>query len=88
MASNPGFSPVNTGFRSFRRIGKYSTDRKWLVPHFEKMFYDNALLAYTYLEAYRATGNSLYTNIYQEIITYMLRKMKSPCEEYSCQVGF
>ena len=57
---------------------RYSTDRSWLVPHFEKMLYDNALLAMAYLETYQATGNSSYAKTAEEIFTYILRDMTSP----------
>ncbi len=57
---------------------RYSTDRTWLIPHFEKMLYDNALLAMANLEAYQATGNGLYSQIAEEVFTYVLRDMTSP----------
>lgn len=57
---------------------RYSTDRKWLVPHFEKMLYDNALLAITYLEAFQATKNDKYAIIAGDILSYILREMTSP----------
>ncbi|MGI6604567.1 MAG: thioredoxin domain-containing protein [bacterium] len=56
---------------------RYSTDRKWLVPHFEKMLYDNALLAIAYLEAYQSTAKDKYAKIAKEIFTYVLRDMTS-----------
>lgn len=59
-------------------FSRYSTDREWLVPHFEKMLYDNALLAMAYLEAYQATGNEFYAGVAREIFTYVLRDMTSP----------
>ncbi|GAB4258738.1 thioredoxin domain-containing protein [Thermincola ferriacetica] len=59
-------------------FARYSTDRKWLVPHFEKMLYDNALLAIAYLEAYQATGNRKYAKTAEEIFTYVQRDMISP----------
>ena len=59
-------------------FARYSTDEKWLVPHFEKMLYDNALLAIAYLEAYQATGNVAYANTAKQIFTYVLRDMTSP----------
>ncbi|MEW5899799.1 MAG: thioredoxin domain-containing protein, partial [Bacillota bacterium] len=59
-------------------FSRYSTDRKWLVPHFEKMLYDNALLAYVYLEAAQATGRESYARVAREIFTYVLRDMTSP----------
>ncbi len=59
-------------------FARYSTDRYWLVPHFEKMLYDNALLAIAYLEAYQLTGKELYARASREIFTYILRDMTSP----------
>jgi uncharacterized protein YyaL (SSP411 family) len=59
-------------------FARYSTDRKWLVPHFEKMLYDNALLARAYLEAYQITGKDLYARVAREIFAYTLRDMTSP----------
>jgi len=58
-------------------FARYSTDREWLVPHFEKMLYDNALLAIAYLEAYQVTGNNRYARVAREIFTYVLRNMTS-----------
>jgi uncharacterized protein YyaL (SSP411 family) len=58
-------------------FSRYSTDNKWLVPHFEKMLYDNALLAMAYLEAYQATGAEEYRRVAREIFTYVLRDMTS-----------
>ena len=57
---------------------RYSTDREWLVPHFEKMLYDQAMLATAYLETYQATGKQVYADTAREIFTYVLRDMKSP----------
>jgi len=59
-------------------FSRYSTDRKWLVPHFEKMLYDNALLAMVYLEAYQVTGKEQYARVAREILRYVLRDMTSP----------
>ncbi|HEX3011568.1 MAG TPA: thioredoxin domain-containing protein [Syntrophomonadaceae bacterium] len=59
-------------------FARYSTDKYWLVPHFEKMLYDNALLAIAYLEAYQVTGDTLYSRVAEEIFTYVLRDMASP----------
>ncbi len=59
-------------------FSRYSTDKQWLVPHFEKMLYDNALLAYTYIETYQATKNSYYRRIAEEVFTYVLRDMTDP----------
>ena len=57
---------------------RYSTDAHWLVPHFEKMLYDQAMLAMAYLEVYQVTGKELYANTAQEIFSYVLRDMTSP----------
>ena len=57
---------------------RYSTDQRWLVPHFEKMLYDNALLAITYLEACQLTHNPFYGWVAREIFSYVLRDMTSP----------
>ncbi|WP_222708481.1 thioredoxin domain-containing protein [Paenibacillus sp. N3.4] len=56
-------------------FSRYSVDEKWLVPHFEKMLYDNALLMMTYIEAYQVTGNARYAEVAEQIITYILRDM-------------
>jgi hypothetical protein len=57
---------------------RYSTDQNWLVPHFEKMLYDQALLAVAYIEAYQATKNDLYKKTAEEILEYVTRDMRSP----------
>ena len=54
---------------------RYSTDAKWIVPHFEKMLYDQALIALACIEAYQATGKSEYEKTTREIFTYVLRDM-------------
>lgn len=59
-------------------FARYSTDRQWRVPHFEKMLYDNALLAIAYLEAHQATEKEQYARVAREIFTYVLRDMTSP----------
>lgn len=59
-------------------FARYSTDNKWLVPHFEKMLYDNALLAMAYLEAFRITSKELYSLVAKEIFAYVLRDMTAP----------
>lgn len=56
---------------------RYSTDRYWLVPHFEKMLYDNALLSMAYVETYHATKNDRYAQVAKDIYTYILRDMTS-----------
>ena len=57
---------------------RYSTDRQWLVPHFEKMLYDQALLTISYVEMYQATGKEIYKQTAEEILEYVLRDMTSP----------
>ncbi len=57
---------------------RYSTDAHWLVPHFEKMLYDNALLAIAYLEAYQATGRNEFAEEARSILRYVQRDMTSP----------
>jgi len=59
-------------------FSRYSTDRKWLVPHFEKMLYDNSLLAIAYLECFQATKNPKYSEVAMQIFTYILRDLISP----------
>lgn len=66
------FDQVGFGFH------RYSTDAEWIVPHFEKMLYDQALLAMAYTEAYQVTGDSLYAATAQEVFTYVLRDMTAP----------
>jgi len=57
---------------------RYSTDEHWLVPHFEKMLYDNALLARVYLYAWQITGKAFYRRIVEETLDYVLREMTHP----------
>jgi uncharacterized protein YyaL (SSP411 family) len=57
---------------------RYSTDRRWLVPHFEKMLYDNALLVPAYLEGFQATGNASYREVVEQTLDYVEREMTSP----------
>lgn len=59
-------------------FSRYSVDDRWHTPHFEKMLYDNALLAVAYLEAYQVTGKEAYARVAREIFTYVLRDMTSP----------
>ena len=66
------FDHVGFGFH------RYSTDRHWLVPHFEKMLYDQALLLYAYTEAFQATKNPFYKKTALQIGEYVLRDMTSP----------
>ena len=78
MAGGGMYDHIGGGFT------RYSTDERWLVPHFEKMLYDNALLARTYLEAFQVTGNLDYKRVTCEILDYILREMTSPeCGFYS-----
>ncbi len=56
---------------------RYSTDTRWLVPHFEKMLYDQAILVQAYLDAYQATGKQYYADIVNEILEYVIRDMTS-----------
>ncbi|WP_373689041.1 thioredoxin domain-containing protein [Clostridium sp. YIM B02551] len=65
------FDHIGFGF------SRYSTDNKWLVPHFEKMLYDNALLSLVYAETYSLTGNKQYEEVAEKIYTYLLRDMLS-----------
>ncbi|MBI4963384.1 MAG: thioredoxin domain-containing protein [Desulfomonile tiedjei] len=57
---------------------RYSTDADWLVPHFEKMLYDQAMIAMAYIEAYQATGKAEYEKTAREIFTYVMRDMTAP----------
>lgn len=59
-------------------FSRYSVDEKWLVPHFEKMLYDNALLAFAYLEAWQATKIPLFQIVCQEVCDYVIRDMMHP----------
>ncbi|MDY6839321.1 MAG: thioredoxin domain-containing protein [Thermodesulfobacteriota bacterium] len=66
------FDQIGFGFH------RYSVDKRWLVPHFEKMLYDQALLALAYLEAYQVTGEAPFAEVAREIFVYVLRDMTSP----------
>ncbi len=57
---------------------RYSTDAEWLVPHFEKMLYDQALLALAYTEAFQATGAGKFKATAKEVLEYVLRELASP----------
>jgi uncharacterized protein YyaL (SSP411 family) len=59
-------------------FARYSTDERWLVPHFEKMLYDNAQLARLYQHAWQITGRALYRRISEETLDYVLREMTHP----------
>ncbi len=62
---------------------RYSTDNEWLVPHFEKMTYDNALLSSVYVKAYHATGNHFYKDVAFETLDFMIEKMSEDKLFYS-----
>ncbi len=66
------FDHIGGGF------SRYSTDAKWLVPHFEKMLYDNALLVLLYLEAYQVTGAPPYRRVAEKTLEYIEREMTHP----------
>jgi uncharacterized protein YyaL (SSP411 family) len=72
MAMGGMYDQLGGGFH------RYSTDERWLVPHFEKMLYDNALLSLAYLEAFQATGDVFYRETVEETLDYVLREMTSP----------
>ncbi|WP_279341322.1 thioredoxin domain-containing protein [Geothrix mesophila] len=59
-------------------FARYSVDGQWLVPHFEKMLYDNAQLACTYLAAFQATGEARYSQVARETLDYLLRDLRDP----------
>ncbi len=69
MAAGGMYDLVGGGFH------RYSVDDRWLVPHFEKMLYDNALLAATYLHAWVVTGNERYRQVTEETLDYALREL-------------
>jgi hypothetical protein len=85
---NSALAMVEKTLRSMRRGGiwdhvglgfhRYATDAGWVVPHFEKMLYDQALLALAYTEAWQATGHEDYAATAREIFTYALRDLTSP----------
>jgi uncharacterized protein YyaL (SSP411 family) len=70
MAAGGMYDHLGGGFH------RYSTDASWLVPHFEKMLYDNALLARAYLEAYQVTGREDYARVARETLSWALRDMQ------------
>jgi uncharacterized protein len=72
MAAGGLYDVVGGGFH------RYSVDARWLVPHFEKMLYDNALLVSAYLHAWVVTGEPRYREIVEETIDYLLREMLLP----------
>jgi uncharacterized protein YyaL (SSP411 family) len=72
MAAGGIYDHLGGGFH------RYSTDAQWLVPHFEKMLYDNAQLSRVYLNAYQVTGSTFYRRIVEETLDYVIREMTSP----------
>ncbi len=72
MAAGGIYDHIGGGF------ARYSTDERWLVPHFEKMLYDNSLLARVYVEAYQVTGDENYRRVACETLDYILKEMTSP----------
>jgi uncharacterized protein YyaL (SSP411 family) len=72
MAAGGMYDQVGGGFH------RYSTDERWLVPHFEKMLYDNALLARTYVAGWQVMGDPAYRRIAVETLEYVLREMTLP----------
>src|SRR5205085_4371013 len=72
MARGGMYDQVGGGF------ARYSVDAQWLVPHFEKMLYDNALLARAYLHAWQLTGNEYFREICEETLDWALREMRGP----------
>jgi uncharacterized protein YyaL (SSP411 family) len=69
MAEGGLYDQLGGGFH------RYSTDARWLVPHFEKMLYDNALLSRLYLHVYQATGDEFFRRIVEETLDYVVREM-------------
>ena len=78
MARGGIFDQVGGGFC------RYSTDASWHIPHFEKMLYDNALLAYTYLEAYEKTGRPYYREVACRTLEYALTDLRLPGGAFAC----
>src|SRR3954468_19775287 len=72
MASGGMYDQVGGGF------ARYSVDAYWLVPHFEKMLYDNALLARAYLRGWQVTGDPLFRTVTEETLDWALREMRGP----------
>lgn len=65
-------------------FSRYSTDERWLIPHFEKMLYDNALLAYTYQEAYQQTANPLFRKVTVRTLDYVLAELTDSAGGFYC----
>ncbi len=78
MACGGIFDHIGGGF------ARYSTDEQWLIPHFEKMLYDNALLISAYLEAYQITKNSFYSDIARRTADYILNELADSSGGFYC----
>src|SRR5688500_18206655 len=72
MASGGMYDQIGGGF------ARYSVDAHWLVPHFEKMLYDNALLARAYLHGWLVSGDGLFRSVCEQTLDWMLREMRGP----------
>ncbi|MFN8606751.1 MAG: aldo/keto reductase [Vulcanimicrobiota bacterium] len=72
MAAGGIYDHLGGGF------ARYAVDERWMVPHFEKMLYDNAQMAWLYLEGYQATQSPLYKRVARETLDYLLREMCAP----------
>ncbi len=72
MAQGGMYDLIGGGFH------RYSTDRSWLIPHFEKMLYDNAQLALAYLHGYALTGKTAYVNVVNQTLSFILEEMTDP----------
>ena len=72
MAAGGIYDQLGGGF------ARYATDARWLVPHFEKMLYDNALLAHAYLEGFRATGRDRYARVARATLDFVLAELTGP----------
>ncbi len=78
MAEGGIYDHIGGGF------SRYSTDEKWLIPHFEKMLYDNALLIYTYSEAYQITQDPFFLSVIRETVAYVLRELTDKNGGFFC----
>src|SRR4030065_2769812 len=72
MAEGGIYDQLGGGFH------RYSVDERWLIPHFEKMLYDNAVIARVYLDTFKVTKDPFYRRIAEETLNYMLREMHHP----------
>ena len=81
MAEGGLYDQLGGGFH------RYSTDARWLVPHFEKMLYDNALLSRLYLHVYQQTKDDFYRRIAEETLDYVLREMTDRARRFLFDTG-